>query len=151
MNQFSVPEVTPEQKQEVLYNHVMAYAATGISFAKAKGVSANEYGKYVGKQFTSFWNPAEGFPAIANGLIFILAGMHPNNEMQITEQNEKMVRFKMKNVDMMFKQGPVFGSTFDEFMDCSYGIISVLAEHMNSAFSHNMTKDGWYEVTLAEK
>lgn len=148
MSQFSVPELTTEQKHEVLYNHVISYAATGISFAKTKGVTAEEYGKYVGKQFTSFWNPADGFPAFANGMIFILAGIHPNNELQITAQSENMVRFKLKNVDAMFKQGPVFGSTYDEFMDCSYGIISVLAKQMNTTFSHNMTKDGWYEVTL---
>ena len=31
--QFTVPEVTPEQKQEILYNHVVGYAITGIGFA----------------------------------------------------------------------------------------------------------------------
>lgn len=32
---FEVPQLTPEQKTEVLYNHVIAYCVTGISFAKS--------------------------------------------------------------------------------------------------------------------
>ena len=60
---FEVPQVTPEQKFEVLYNHVIAYCNTGISFAKTKGTTPKEYGKYIGEQFLPFWNPEDGFPA----------------------------------------------------------------------------------------
>ena len=108
---FSVPEVTNDQKKEILYNHVIAYCATGITFAKTKGVSPEEYGNYIGEQFKPFWNPEEGFPFFVNTIMFILKGMHPANEMQILEQNEKMVRFKMKNVDAMFQMGPANGIT----------------------------------------
>lgn len=145
---FSVPQITPEQKQEILYNHVMGYATTGIGFAKTKGATPEEFGKYIGAQFTSFWDPASGFSAFANGMIFILAGMHPDNEMQIVAQNEKMVQFKLKNVDISFKNGPMFGVTYDEMLDCSEGIISVLANHMNTSFSHKIVDGIWYEVTL---
>ncbi len=148
---FVVPEVTSEQKQEILYNHVIGYAVTGIGFAKSKGATPEEFGKYIGTQFTSFWNPADGFEAFANGMIFILAGMHPDNEMQIVAQSEKMVQFKLKNVDISFKNGPMFGVTYDEMLDCSEGIISVLANHMNVSFSHQIVDEIWYEVTLRAK
>ena len=151
LNLFTVPDITPEQKQEILYSHVMAYAVTGIGFAKAQGVSPEDYGNYIGNQFTSFWDPAAGFAAFANGLIFILAGMHPDNEMQIVDQNEKMVHFKLKNVDFSFKNGPMFGVTYDEMLECSKGIIATLASHMNSTFSHKMVDGNWYEVTLTAK
>ena len=84
---FSVPELTQQNKQEVLYNHVIAYAVTGINFAKSQGVSPYDYGVHVGKLFTSFWNPEQGLPALGNGLIYILAGLHPDNEMEILFQN----------------------------------------------------------------
>lgn len=148
---FSVPEITPVQKQEILYNHVIGYAVTGISFAKTKGTTPEEFGKFIGTQFKSYWNPDDGFPVFANGLIYILAGMHPDNEMQIVEQNESMVRFKLKNVDFMFRSGSAFGVSYAELMECSYGIISVLAEHMKTSFSHNMTDDGWYVATIKKK
>ena len=83
--------------------------------------------------------------------MFILAGMHPDNEMQIVEQSDKMIRFKMKNVDLAFKMGPAYGITYDEFLDCSEGILSVLAEHMNTMFSQQITDAIWYEVTLKAK
>lgn len=148
--QFAVQEITTAQKQEILYSHVIAYAATGIGFAKTKGATPEEFGKYVGKQFKPFWNPADGFPAFANGLLFILGGMHPNNDLQIVEQSSNMIRFKLKNVDISFQNGPAFGVTYNEFLECSKGIISTLAEHMNVSFSHKV--DGiWYEVTLLKK
>lgn len=148
--QFSVPKITTEQKQEILYNHVIAYAATGIGFAKTKGATPEEFGIYIGTQFKSFWNPDDDFPAFANGMMFILAGMHPNNELQIVEQSNKMIRFKLKNVDFLFQNGPVYGVTYDEFLACSKGIISTLAEHMNVGFAHKM-ENGWYEVELEKK
>ena len=148
---FTVPKITPEQEKEILYNHVIAYSTTGISFAKTKGTSPIEFGEYVGSMFKAFWNPDDGFVAFANGLMFILAGMHPDNEMQIVEQDEKMIRFKLKNVDLAFKQGPAFGTSFEELLECSEGILSTLAEHMNVSFSHEVKDEIWYEVLLKTK
>ena len=146
--QFSVPEVKAEQNREVLYNHVIAYCATGIAFAKTKGNSAKEYGEFIGIQFKSYWNPNDGFPAFANELMFLLCGIHPDNDMQIVEQSDKMICFKMKNVDLAFKMGPAYGITFEEFLECSEGILSTLADYMNVSFSHKVTDQVWYEVTL---
>jgi len=148
---FSVPQVTNDQKIEILYSHVIAYAVTGISFAKSQGVSAEAYGKFMGEKFTDFWDPSTGFPLLVNQLMFILAGMHPDNQMQIVNQDEKSITVKMKNVDISFQNGPMFDVTYQDFLDCSYGIISVLAEFMHSGFSHKMTDDGWYEFTLNAK
>jgi len=148
---FSVPEVTNDQEKEILYNHMIAYAATGITFAKTKGVSPEEYGKYIAEQFKPFWNPDQGFPMFANTIMFILKGMHPANEMQILEQNESMVRFKMKNVDAMFQMGPAYGITYKEFLECSKGILETLADYMNSGFMQEMSKDGWYVATINKK
>ncbi len=61
-----------------------------------------------------------------------------------------MVRFKMKNVDIMFKNRPVFGVTYKEFLECSEGIISTLADYMNVSFTHKVT-DVLYEVTFNAK
>ncbi|MCJ7820478.1 MAG: hypothetical protein MUP53_04685, partial [Bacteroidales bacterium] len=94
------------------------------------------------------WNPADGFVAFANGMIFILAGMYPDNEMQIVAQNEKMVEFKLKNVDISFKNGPMFGVTYEEMLECSKGIIGTLANHMNVSFSQKVVDEIWYEVTF---
>lgn len=147
---FEVPQLSPEQKAEVLYSHVLAYNLSGISYAKSKGDSPQKYGEYVGTLFKPFWNPGEGFQPFANGMMYILAGLHPGNEMQIVYQDKKSLQFKLKNVDLSFKSGPAYGITYDEFLECAYGIISVIAEHMNVEFSQKM-QDGWYEVKLIEK
>ena len=145
---FTVPQVAPEQEKEILFNHVIAYCCTGISFAKSKGISPKEYGEYMGNAFKPFWNPDEGFPSFANGLMFMLAGMYANNDLQIIEQNESHLCFKLKNVDIAFKQGPAFGITYEELLECSEGLLETIGEHMNTTFSHKVTDDNWYEVTL---
>ena len=148
--QFVVPEVTPEQKQEILYNNLLGYVINGIGFAKTKGATPLEFGKYIGTQYTSYWNPEDGFPAFVNGMLHILIGIHLNNEMEITKQSDKMIRFKLKNVDLVFKNGPAYGVTYEEYLECSEGIISTLAQYMNVSFSHKMEGE-WYEVTLIAK
>ncbi len=148
---FSVPQVTTDQKIEILYNHVIAYAVTGISFAKSKGVSPEDYGKFMGKEFSTMWDLSGGFPLLVNQFMFMLAGMHPDNQMQIVKQDDKSITFKMKNVDLAFKNGPMFDVSCQDLLDCSYGIISTLADKMNATFKHNMTDDGWYVATFKSK
>ena len=145
-----VPRLTQEQKEDVLYQHVMAYAITGISFAKSEGNTPEEYGRFIGKSFSSLWDPSAGYDMFAGQLMYILAGLHPDNQMEIVEQDGKMIRFRMKNVDLFFQNGPVFDVTYQEFLDCSYGIISELAGYMGVDFSHRMEGE-WYEVTFREK
>lgn len=149
--QLTVPELTIENEKEVLYNHVIAYATCGIEFAKTKGVSPLEYGQFIGEKFIPFWNPEDGFHAFAGQIMFILSGMHPDNQMQIEKQEKNMICFRMKNVDLMFRQGPAFGVTYPEFLACSEGIISTLADYMKVDFSHRVVEDTWYEVTLKAK
>lgn len=147
---YAVPHLTDEQKTEVLFSHVIAYAATGISFAKDQGVNPKDYGKFIGKKFVAFWNPDDGFPMLVNRMMFILAGMYANNEMQILKQSEDNVTFRLRNVDVAFQQGPMFDVTYQDFLDCSEGIISVIAKHMHAKFSHEMTDDGWYVATFSK-
>ena len=146
--QLGVPEVTKESNQEVLYMHVIAYSSVGIDFAKTQGVSPKEYGEFIGKKFIPFWDPSGGFPLFAGQTMYILANMHPDNEMQIIEQDDGMIKFKMKNVNAMFMEGAAFGITYSEFLECSEGILSTLAEFMKVDFTHRMIDDTWYEVTL---
>lgn len=70
--------------------------------------------------------------------------------MQIVKQSEKMLEFKLKNVDSAFKSGPMYNITYEEVLACSYGTLSVLAEYMNVEFSYKIA-DGWYVMKLVAK
>ncbi len=151
-NKLEVPELSTDQKQEVLYNHVIAYAVTGIGFAKTQGVLPFEYGQYIGKQFTSFWDPESGLKGFSGGIMYIFAGIHPNNEMQILEESDKKVIFKLKNVNSPFQNGPLYGGvTLKEYLECSDGILTTLAIHMKLSWSAEITEDNWYNVTIKTK
>ncbi len=147
---FSVPQLTPEQETEVLYNHVLAYFAAGLSMAKEKGVEPEEYGKYIGDQFKVFWDPEAGFPFFVNQIMFILQGVNPYSEMEIKEQTSTMIRFTMSNMNMLFKQGPAYGITYDEFLACSNGLLKAVANHMKVNFAYKDT-NGIYAVTLTKQ
>ena len=144
---FSVPELTQDQAQEVLYAHVFSYAVSGISYAKSMGSTPEAYGNYVGKLFTPWWDPSAGLPGFANQMMFILAGIHPDNEMEIMAQDENSIRFRMKNVDLSFKQGPMFGVSYDDFLEFSSELLVVLADFLSLDFKDSFV-DGWYEVSL---
>ncbi|NQU84798.1 MAG: hypothetical protein HQ541_03475 [Mariniphaga sp.] len=45
----------------------------------------------------------------------------------------------------------MLGITYEEYLECSFGIISTLAQHMNTSFSHKITDEIWYEVTFKAK
>ncbi len=149
-NPFSVPQLSPEQEKEVLYNHVVAYFAAGINMAKANDVSPEKYGKFIGELFKVFWTPEDGFVFFVNQIMFILKGVNPYSEMEIKEQNEQMIRFTMSNMNLLFKQGPAYGISYNEFLVCSEGILSTIANHMNADFSYRDT-NGLYEVTIKAK
>ena len=97
---------------------------------------------------TPFWDPATGLPGFTNQIMFILAGIHPANEMKIVDQDDNSIRIRLKNVDMPFKQGPMLGVTYDEYLEFSYGVLVVLADFMKLDFSHAMVDDGWYEISI---
>lgn len=144
---FTVPQLTPEEETEVLYNHVVAYFAVGLSMAKEKGVSPEAYGKYIGEQFKVFWDPEGGFQSFVNQIMFILQGVNPYSEMKIIEQNSTMIRFTMSNMNLLFKQGLAYGITYNEFLACSKGLLKAVANHMKANFAYKDT-DGLYEVTI---
>jgi hypothetical protein len=146
-DKFSVPELTQDQVQEVLYAHVFSYAVSGISYAKSMGSTPKAYGNYVGKLFTPFWDPSAGLPGFANQMMFILAGIHPDNEMEIMAQDENSISFRLKNVDLSFKQGPMFGVSYDDFLEFSNELLVVIADFMSLDFNPSFV-DGWYEVSL---
>ncbi|WP_346856823.1 hypothetical protein [uncultured Draconibacterium sp.] len=148
---FTVPTVTPDQEKEILYNHVVAYFAAGVTFAKTQDVSVEEYGQYIGEQFKAFWNPEAGFEFFVNQIMFILKGVNPYSEMKILEQNDKMIRFQMANLDLLFKQGPMYGITFDEFLSCSEALLLTLADYMKVSFVQTVNDEGFYVVTLKAK
>lgn len=148
---FLVPEVTQAQKLEILYNHAISYFVTGISFAKTQGITPSEYGKYIGKEFIPYWDKNLGFDAYVNKMIYLFNGFHSNNEMQIINMGNDYVKIRLKNVDLPFKQGPMLGVTYDEFLECSYGILSQISEYMNVKFSHNISDQIWYEANFEAK
>jgi len=148
---FTVPEVTPDKEKEVLYNHVVAYFAAGITFAKTQNVSLEEYGKYIGEQFKAFWNPEAGFEFFANQTMFLLKGNNPYSEMKIIEQSDKMVRFQLSNLDVLFKQGPMYGITYTDFVTCSGALLTTLADYMKVSFEQKVSDDGLYTVVLMAK
>ncbi len=85
----------------------------------------------------------------ANGIVFILSGIHPENNMQIIEQSGQIIIFKLKNVDFPFQNGPLYGGvTYEDYLEFSEGTLSTLANHMNLSFSYEITPENWYKVTL---
>ena len=66
-----------------------------------------------------------------------------NGNLEILEQSDSEVRVRLKNVDLSFKAGPMFGVSYEEFLECSEGLIDELAGTMGIKFKQEVEGD-WY-------
>jgi hypothetical protein len=105
----------------------------------------------VGKLFIPFWDPSGGLALFGNQIMFLLAGMHPDNGMEIVKQSPTNLTFRMKNVDLSFKNGPVYGVSYEQFLEFSFGTLNELAKFMKLEFNHAVVDIDWYEITLVSK
>ena len=50
-------------------------------------------------------------------------------------------------MDLSFKQGPMFGVSYDDFLEFSNELLVLIADFMSLDFNPGFV-DGWYEISL---
>ena len=114
---FVVPERTDMQKQWRLTSQVNVIILNSINYAKSMEQTVEEYATFTGNQFKTSWKLENGWEGFAEGCLHNWAILRPDNQIEILEQSETMLKFKSKIPYSRLKEdGPYYNVSHDEYM-----------------------------------
>lgn len=114
---FVVPEQTDIQKQWRLTSQMNVLVINSINYAKSVGQTVEELATFTGNQFKTSWNKENGWEGFAKGCLRNWLMFRPDNQIEILEQSETMLKFKSKIPYARLKtDGPFYNVSHDEYM-----------------------------------
>ena len=148
---FKVHKPFIEQKLGNMIGQWDYMAIVGISYAKAEGKTAREFGHFVGEQFKTSWKKEKGFNGFVNGLLWNLSCFSMEPEMQIISQSADKVELKCRKMAAYLeKNQPVFNVTYQEYMDFMDALMAPIAEYLGC--THELrTDEQWLYITCGRK
>ncbi|MBS2210486.1 hypothetical protein KEM09_03690 [Carboxylicivirga mesophila] len=147
---FKVHKPFIEQKLGNMIGQWEYMAIVSISYAKAEGKTANEFGHYVGEQFKTSWDKEKGFKGLVNGMLWNLSCFSLEPEMEIVSQTADKVEMKCKKfAPYLEKNQPVFDVSYQEFMDFMDALMAPIAEYLGC--SHELRTDEKWVYIIVQK
>jgi len=147
-----LPQRTPEWKLGRAVWHMDLYVCTGIAYAKSLGKTAEDYGKFVGKQFAPTWKGLKG-QGIAP-VIRLVSGhwqIYKNGKCEILSESETSVTVRMNRPYLVyFKDGELIGVTVEEYESFLEQIGLVIVNYLGLEYEKKIEGD-WVVVTISEK
>lgn len=141
---FVVPERTPEQKHRRATLMFWSWYGAGINFAKSQGVSAYDYGKYVGTLYAIGWNKENGLDGFVNGMIFNWKNMKfdADGEIVVKENDDGsvVVTYPAIIIKSYFPEENPYAS-YKESIDCFRGTMEEIGDYLGCTFSQEVTDD----------
>lgn len=141
---FVVPERTPQQKYVRTTYMMWSWYAAGINFAKSQGVSAYDFGKYVGSEFAQTWDIEKGFDGFVSGMIYNWENMRfdsaPDIIIKENDDGSVVITSPAVIIKSYFPEGNPFAS-YKEAMDCMRGMMEEIGDYLGCAFSQEVTED----------
>ena len=126
--------------------------SAAISFAKTKGATANEYGRYTGNLLASALNEAYGFSAFSQDMINTWKNWKTNTDTEIFIMNQTEDSFACKvsleGLKTYFGHQGKLGVSFDEMMQCIAGIYEQIAVSIGCTF-HMEIEEVWTPCTAS--
>mgnify|MGYP001125491022 CR=1 FL=1 len=149
--EFIVPEVPIARKHQTMLFQFDAMLTVGINFAKTQGLTAAEYGSFVGEQFKYSWNKEAGFEGFVNGMLYNASCFLADPGIEIITNTAEKVKFKTRLWAASIRVNePVFGVTYKECMDFFNAMASEIADYMEADYDGSYD-DEWVYFTLTRK
>jgi hypothetical protein len=150
---FPIPPLGSEEKHIRAVSQAWVMAAAGMNYAKTKGTSPYEYGKYLGNLFAPSWGQGDNFDTYVRGSIFNLESFRDNTDtpLQIKENPDGSV--SIVTADRMFHkyfpEGSPFAS-YSEFLEFIKGLNEPIANYMGGTMTME-NRDGLLVFTYRKK
>lgn len=150
--EFELPRLYMEQKWATAAGNLAAHMIAGIAFAKTKGVTPEEYGKFVGELHGQYWDAEE-----QNPVKFFTKGMYINMnsfedfQMEILGMSDSSVKARMnRKWEDAFKGFDKYGTTTDEFHNCLDKLWIAIAKNLGLEYDQKFEEE-WIIVTVTKK
>jgi len=150
---YPVPVLTSDQKHGGAVGQAWAFAAAGMNFAKTKGVSPYEYGKYIGKLFAPSWGAGDDFDRFVNGAIYNFESFRHVSDTPLKVRDNPDGSVTVFTSEQMwhkyFPDGNQFAS-FNDFLEFIKGLNEPIADYMGASVTIE-NRDGQTIMTFRRK
>jgi hypothetical protein len=158
-----LPRLTLEDKWEVARGNIIYFVVSGITYAKSKGGSPEEFGTHAGNVAVPFWKTGAGGlkmtkEEIGEALAYFVKGVSENYQqfknfqMEILSQEAIEFKVRMKNFgeDVIRDEFTESGVTVDEYLRFFKKKWEAIANSLGLEYKQN-TRDDWTYFTVTKK
>ncbi len=116
-HEIELPKLSLEQKWEKAESNLLYFIACGITYAKSKGETADDFGTWAGLVACPFWKENESITPAT-----LVEGISGNKQqfkdfqMEILEVNKSVLKGRMRNFGNKYFVKYDFGITEDEYI-----------------------------------
>ena len=146
-------QFTPEQNWKRTVYNLTHFILGGIKYAKLKGETAEDYGKYLGEVHAQFWNKDKGTPAYLVSGISGNFQMLNNSQIEILRESDKSISGRMNRAwDSWVKdaKSEEYGISVDEFNRFFEEKWKAIAAYLGLEYNQRIEGD-WIYFTVNEK
>ena len=147
---FKVPVIPDAEKWEHMAFQANGLMVNTINYAKSLGKSVNEVAGFTGEQFKTSWDKEAGFNGFVNGLLYISTAFWPKSTLEILDQSETFIQYRINIVPEFLQSFPIYNVTFDEYFVFWKGVLVVIGEYLGSVYSQEL-KDNVLYMTIKKK
>ena len=147
-----LPQLTVEQKWETAEGNLVYFVISGISYAKSKGETPEDFGAWTGKVGCPYWQSMDSMsPAKFVQEISANKQQFKDFQMEILEAKKSFVKGRMKgygnNLVTMYNLGGVTEDDYTHFFNKKWETIANCV-----GFHYKQEKNGeWVYFTVSEK
>ena len=161
--EIELPRLSLEDKWEVARGNLIYFVVSGITYAKSKGGSPEEFGTHAGNVAAPFWRTGAGGVKTRSkdevgALAYFVEGISENYQqfkdfqMEILSQEATTVKVRMKNfgedvIRGLFAQS---GVTVDEYFRFFEKKWEAIADSLGLKYKQD-TKEDWAYFTVTRK
>jgi hypothetical protein len=162
--EIELPRLTLEDKWEVARGNIIYFVVSGITYAKSKGGSPEEFGTHAGNVAAPFWRTGVGGlkmrtkDQVGEALAYFVEGMSENYQqfkdfqMEILSQEATAVKVRMKNfgedaVRGFFTESSVTVHEYFRFFEKKW---QAIANSLGLEYRQD-TKGDWTYFTVTKK
>ncbi len=148
----TVRQLTVEQKWATAEENLIYFIVCGITYAKAHGQTADDFGGWAGQVAAPLWEEEKrqnlGPLGLVEGISHDMQQFH-GFMMEILDESEKRIRARMKYFgENVIHQQPQYGISVDEYIRFFDRKWRVIADFLGLAYEQQVDGD-WVVFTVA--